>query len=566
MSPEKPGENRVSPAAGCRSASPPGDTVAVSSSGGDALAFGGRSTVKSDSSGGGRRGLYSGSMEIIPLALLGIVVVAGLVTLGVGHKGWSWGTLAASILVLFSAAGFVYLAARVAQRERVWRERVRSLRTDLAKTRDGMQLDERGRLKPIPNESSIADLEEQEARWYRALERVNTWRGRSWTKGFFQPPSTDKPGRLVFDLPEGAPPNPFINAGAQLFLFDSEAADDGGRFLGVFRVGEAKVEEGDLVLSVSPAARPGATQQRLWRRDFDSVQAFETLPVDRWLAFCRTARPDDVNEDGDEGLVDGEEPGRQPPYLVLPRLRRTNFADDANAEDLLADLEAQLDRFERHETIVPEEKWRPWADLAKPPPDEPWGTYWAAVTFTLAHGVTTREAGREPTTIQFEKGDRANLELREALGLEQRGVVEIRDVFYRRPLADLETALQGGETPVDQGKTIAIRGGFAIRGILENEIARIQQAIRDLQASHKNVLSTVERLRKEEKELGGDLPSWEKDATAAGDVRAGIESRLDAVSERLDAAWGAVVELGREFDGSMAAAQAAAEKRAAGPR
>lgn len=504
-------------------------------------------------------------MEIVPLVLLGIVVLAGLVTLGLGHKGWSWGTLAASVLVLLSAAGFVYLAARVAHREKVWREKVRSLQAELAKTRDGMQLDDRGRSQPIPNESSIADLEEQEARWYRSLERVNTWRGRSWSNGFFQPPATDKPGRLVFELPESAPPNPFINAGAQLFLFDSGAADEGGRFLGVFRVGEVKVEEKDLVLAVTPAARPGPLQQRLWRRDFDSVQAFETLPVDRWLAFCRTARPDDEGEDGD-GLVDGEEPGRSTPYVVLPRLRRTNFADDANAKDLLADLEAQLDRFERHETIVPEEQWRPWVDLKKPPPDEPWGTYWAAVTFTLAHGITTREAGRDPSTIQFEKGDRANLELREALELEQRGVVEIRDVFYRRPLTDLETALQGGETPVDKGKTIAIRGGFAIRGILENEIDRLRQAIRDIQASHKNVLSTIDRLRKEEKELGDDLPSWEKDATAAGVVRTGIEARLAAASDRLDAAWGAVIELGREFDGSMAAAQAAAEKRAASPR
>jgi hypothetical protein len=505
-------------------------------------------------------------MEVIPLALLGIVVLVGLVALGVGHKGWSWGTIAAGVLVLLSAAGFVYLSARVAQRERVWRDRVRGLRAELAKTRDAMQLEEGGRPQPIPNEPSIADLEEQKARWFRSLDRVNTWRGRVWSKGVFQPPANDTPGRLVFELPEAAAPNPFINAGAQLFLFDSAAADEGGRFLGVFRTTAAAIEDGKLVLTMTPAARPSAAQQRLWQREFDSVQAFETLPVDRWLAFSRTAQPNDAEGGEAPGLVDGEEPGREVPYLVLPRLRRAGSADAAKAEDLLSDLEAQLDRFERHETIVPEEQWRSWADLQKPPPQEPWGTYWAAVTFTLAHGITTREAGREPLTIQFEKGDRASLELREAIDLERRGVVEIREVFYRRPLADLETALQGGEATVEPGKSIAIRGGFAIRGILENEIARIAQAIRDIRSSRENVRSTVKRLREEEKDLGEDLPSWEKDAAAAQDVRTSIESRLADAEKRLDAAWGAVIELGREFDGGMAAAQADAEKRAAARR
>lgn len=61
-------------------------------------------------------------MNIVLLAILGIVLLTGLVAFGIGHKGWSWGSVAFAFLAVFAAIGFVYLASRVAERERVWRE------------------------------------------------------------------------------------------------------------------------------------------------------------------------------------------------------------------------------------------------------------------------------------------------------------------------------------------------------------------------------------------------------------------------------------------------------------
>ena len=35
-------------------------------------------------------------MDLVLLAVLGLVLLLGLVAIGVGNKGWSWGTVAAS--------------------------------------------------------------------------------------------------------------------------------------------------------------------------------------------------------------------------------------------------------------------------------------------------------------------------------------------------------------------------------------------------------------------------------------------------------------------------------------
>ena len=200
-------------------------------------------------------------MTIAMLAILGIVLLIGLVALGIGHKGWSWGTVAFAFLAVFSAVGFVYLASRVAERERIWREKVRRLDADVLKVRDGVQRDTTGRPQPIAGEASLTELDEQKARWYRALERVNSWRGRSWSHGVFRPPQEDQGGQVIFQMPENAAPNPFINVGSQLYLFDSDSADVGGRYLGVFRVQESAVQDRELVLSVTPAAPPHGCRQ-----------------------------------------------------------------------------------------------------------------------------------------------------------------------------------------------------------------------------------------------------------------------------------------------------------------
>ncbi|MFM7035322.1 MAG: hypothetical protein ACKOYJ_09130 [Planctomycetia bacterium] len=487
-------------------------------------------------------------METIPLVLLALVTLvalAGVIAFGVGHKGWNWGTVAAAILLLLSAAGFVYLVARVGERERIWRTKVRDLEASIAKERDAARLTETGELEPIPNEPSIADLEDQRNRWSRALERVETWHGRFWPKGAFRPPQGNQPGQIRFAMPAGAAPNanPFINPGAQLFLFDDEPADNGGRFLGIFRVREAATDQGALVLSLDPAAPPGAGQAARWRQEYDNVRAFESLPVDRWLAFYRMPRKGDAADEDSS---------------AMPRPKK----DESQAKALLEELEKQFADFEHHARSEPKDEWESLSQDGAPSQ----GSYWAAVTFKAAHAMTTREAGRDPKTIQFEKGDTADIELSAARGLADEGVVEIRDVVYRRPLADAETALQGAMVPVSGESTFNVRGAFTIRSVLEDEIARAKQAINDLQAATKHMQNSTVMLEKEKDELREDRTRWGRDVTGADSVVGGIKKRLDRTSLALDEAWKAVIELGREYDGTMALLQADAAKRADGQR
>lgn len=517
-------------------------------------------------------------MNIVLLAILGIVLLIGLVAFGIGHKGWSWGSVAFAFLVVFAAVGFVYLASRVAERERVWREKVRRLEAEVLKVRDGMERNSQGELQPIAREASLVTLDEQKARWYRALEQVNTWRGRSWSQGVFRPPQENQEGQVILQLPENAAQNPFINVGAQLYLFDSESADVGGRYLGVFRVRKSDVQDKELVLEVTPAAPPTDADKKLWRREYDSVQVFEGLPVDRWLAFSRTRRPGDDEPESDEQAAGPDL------YPVLPGLRKAGAADEATAEDLLVDLEEQLERFEKHEMPVPEDEWRPLVEADAVPP----GEYWAAVQFKFAKKMEfntaetylVKENDQAEIKVrplerkfQFEKGDVANLLLKEAIDLESEGVVEIRSVFYRRPLLDMGIAMEGGPVAgikredkdgVDSLDEIRVEvpGGYFIHGRLTSQIDQLRQSINDLGKAKKDAEDTIVTVRHEEEALNKDLPLWGKDVAAAAEVRQGLERRLAQATKQLEEAWEAVIQMGRQYDGEMAALQADAEKRA----
>ena len=76
-------------------------------------------------------------MNIVLVVLVLALLVGGGVGLVMGRKNINVWTLVGAWLVLVSAIGFIYLAGRVAERERAWRETIRDLQADLATTRGG---------------------------------------------------------------------------------------------------------------------------------------------------------------------------------------------------------------------------------------------------------------------------------------------------------------------------------------------------------------------------------------------------------------------------------------------
>ena len=73
-------------------------------------------------------------MHYVFIGLIVILLLAGATALVLGRQGINRTTLIFAGLVLVATAGFIYLAGRVAERERVWRERIRDTTAEINTT------------------------------------------------------------------------------------------------------------------------------------------------------------------------------------------------------------------------------------------------------------------------------------------------------------------------------------------------------------------------------------------------------------------------------------------------
>jgi len=503
-------------------------------------------------------------MSIALVALVGIVLLIGLVALGLGTQGWSWGTVAAAFLALVSAAAFVFLVGRVAERERAWRDKVRKLQADLERTRDAMAPGPGGGLKAISGERSLTGLKDELERWKRARERADTWRGRMWENASFRPPRVGNEGdqaaagMLLLDVPSDEAEKPPFNPGAQVFIFDDTPAEDGGRFLGAFRITTAAKDGEQFRFEAVPATTFTEADTKFWSKQYDAVTVFERLPADTWLAFSRTQQPQ----------ADGEEPAEEADSIVPPIRKQS-------AEKMLEKLEARLAQIEKHESPVPEDEWK---KLVADKNVEP-GRYWATVEFTAPFSMPKdgreKEAERpkeaaeeeeEKETFQFEKGDTAEFLLETAVDLGEKNVAEIKQVVYRRPLVDAGLALEGGEMPGVVDARLRTLGLIARRNAVTQQKKQIEAETKKLSLGTTQLEETIKAVQSEEQELVADLDRWKRDVEAATEVAATFDERLTAATRAVREAWDAVVQLGREYDGSVALLQADIDKRAPAPR
>ncbi|NBV44527.1 MAG: hypothetical protein EBR86_02520 [Planctomycetia bacterium] len=365
-------------------------------------------------------------MTLILLAIVGVVFLLGAIALGIGHKGWNWGTVAAGWLVLLSALGAIFLIAMLGQRERSWRNIIKTYETNLARERDALVPAGGSTLRPDATQKSLAALGQERARWQRVRERINTWRGRHWDNAAFTPPAQGQPASLSIEGLESTTLNP----GAEIYLFDRRAVEEGGRYLGAFRV-EAVDRN---VLSISPLSTPDAADARLWAEPRDAVDVYETLPVDRAMAFSRTLQPAGGEAAGEGGAAAPTDPGTG----VMPGQRRID------PEAMLKHVEERLEQVRLHDQPLGGSPQPPGArdaaiaaenGAAAPPPDNdgggtptvvedgstaspaaepavavadpeqsdepPRGVRWARVTLAADHDYTWPDG----TTSRFRKGE-----------------------------------------------------------------------------------------------------------------------------------------------------------------
>lgn len=274
-------------------------------------------------------------MPLIPLILLGLVFLAGAVSLAIGHKGWHWATVTAAWLVLLSALGAFFLVGMLGKREQEWRKVVASYQGAIARERDAMVPSGGATLRPDQSAKSLATLEDERDRWTRVRDRINTWRGRHWDDASFVPPTEGRPGSVTINGLD----NTTINPGAEFYLFDVTPIEQGGRFLGAYRVDAVDKN----IFAVSAISTPDAADKQALAQPRDGkVVVYEDLPVDRSLAFFRTPVPTPPGEGADPNA----------PAVAATTTDAVPAPVKSDPDALLRHLERRLEEFRLHETAL----------------------------------------------------------------------------------------------------------------------------------------------------------------------------------------------------------------------
>jgi hypothetical protein len=281
-------------------------------------------------------------MPLIPLIILGLLFLVGAIALGIGHKGWSWGTVAAAWLVLLTSVGAFFLVGMLGQREREWRKIVASYQAAIARERDAL-VPASGNLRPDPGSKPLATLEVERDRWTRVRDRINTWRGRHWDDAEFSPPADGRPGTITIAGLE----NSTINPGAELYVFDTMPIEQGGRFLGAYRVDAVDKN----VFKVSNISVPDAADLKALAQPRDGkVVVYEDLPIDRSIAFHRTPVPAPAG--GVAAAGDGGDAAATPTPSTTEPLDGSAGPRKSDPEAMLRHLERKLEEFRLHDTVI----------------------------------------------------------------------------------------------------------------------------------------------------------------------------------------------------------------------
>ncbi|MFM9058323.1 MAG: hypothetical protein ACKOSQ_04255 [Planctomycetaceae bacterium] len=481
--------------------------------------------------------------EILLVATVALVLLGGLVSLGMGHRRWSIGTVVAGFLVLLSAATFLYLAARLAQRERLWAQKIADYQLRLATAVDDQVLDTAtGRFVPQgggaagDGPQSLPRLRTERDRWRRGLDRVETWHGRTWRDASFQPPRDDAtPGRIELAAEANAEDTPPIGVGSHVFLFDSIPIEEGGAYVGEFLVQGTSYDQATKrhTLAVVQTNPRDAYDDKVLARPHDSVTVFENLPVDRWLAFYRSRRAG-----ADAALP---EPTKEDAGKVQ--------------EQLGALIKDFVDLFKQHEEDVPKDEWPEAEARAAEQP----GELWAEVEFAKPYSFppvgeappAEGPAAEEGPKRDFEAGDRIEFDLQTAVGLRDAdGTVTIERVFRRRPLTDALTLLHGSLAPVGD-EAIPVEGTPSLVRRLRDEIAALERSNERLQAAQQAAAANTKDDLEVVRQLELDLTSWRRDSDAAAALVAGFERERDRTARALAAAEAAIVANGRDLAAAM---------------
>jgi len=494
---------------------------------------------------------------IIVLALLSILLLMSLVAFGIGHRRWSWVSVAASFLVVLALGGYLYLAARLLQFEWRWVQSVRATKQKIDEVRDAKRPAASGRLEPIPDMPSLVALRQQRDRWERALERTDNWRGRHWQEASFRPPTPEGiAGSIQLPAPAGGrdaaaaegeeaaaperqPRGQPVDPGVTVYVFDEKPAGEGGQYLGAFLVEAVAADPatGVISLTVEQTAPPDDYDRAAWSQAYDKVTIYDTLPVDRWLAFSRVQKTPRADANLDDAIA--------------PRPAKRSDED-------LAELvpEPFLEAVERHaltardaddKETIPEADWPALREAIAAEETLP-GELWAEVAFKDQVDLDAFLGLERDAVVEDDDGLAIEVELGRAFDLQSEGKGAIRKVFRRRRLIDAATLVHGSVVPGGEATGDVMTDGLAaLMRMLQRDIAALDAANAKLAQSQEHLAAERQIVDEQATQLAADLVTWERDAAAAATLAEAFQAEATKAAERLQATEGDVVQLGREL-------------------
>lgn len=545
-------------------------------------------------------------MTYVILAIIGILFLAALVFVGVGAKGWNAGTITAAVLVILSSLGYLVLVSMVGERERAWRERVNSLRVDVARARDGLILNPDGSTSPVGEcgvdsmqNCSVEDLAKLRERWTRQRDRVNSWRGIWWRHARFTGPSNGQPGTVEITTTE----SPAINQGAPIYVFDEAVDGQEGFYVGAFQVTAVN----GTTLEIAPLVPGDETDLNRWAQPHDDVLVLESLPVDRWLAFYETQQASDdptwpaampaegvaALEQMDTDITEFTINGGTAPLLPADAIEAGRAFEALQvtpepppgvgwAEVTFGEAtdftwpDGTVTKFQAGE-VVPafpaEQLPQLRADAGQlayrwviPP-----GLYWADVRFKEAY---THQTNPNDEPVVFEAGSEAVLDLLTAEQIASAGTTEVLRRFYRRPLTDGQTQMLGADAitvrvgnqePVPVFENLQTLGLYRIRQDLERALENSEARTEALRGATQNATSQLALLDEKKGQLTDDQRGWEQDLQAAERIEASVQQRHDAIAAELRETEEAIVQLGTTLRRLTANVTAEIDRRAPAP-
>jgi len=526
------------------------------------------------------------AIEIAIVAALALLLLTTLVAFGIGYGRWSIVSTVAAFLIALTIPAYLYFAARLLHHEWRWNQATRRVEQKLTRVRDALEPRPTGdggvRLEKLPETLSIRELRQERDRWQRALARVDTWQGRSWSgASFTPPPADDKTGTISLPLPrlaaapeepggddlaademaledepaagEAAPPKPFgraIDPGGIVYVFDEtpfSTEAEGGRYLGGFLV-EAVTEggAGRLELTVRQLAPRDASDARNWSRAYDAVTVFTELPSDRWLAFSETSASDTIPAADDADDLTALERRIAP----RPRKRLDSVLDALVPQPFRGEVGRHALSADDVREAIDKDEWpgiraRLETGTALP------GEYWASVTFNERVDLEEfLEVG--PDDLGDDAGLSIEVDLGSAFQLQDEGKLEIDTVFYRRRLLDGLTRIHGSALPA-AGELMA-DGLAALRLTLEREKRALELAKTRLADGLDKARAELALLEGQVGEYRADLAQWTRDEKAARKLADDFQQELKAKAELLAKTEARIVALGRELFEEVGAA------------